>query len=457
VVGDQAVTHGPAFRDAGDGEKDRESRRTTMPESGPSTRRASRAHRHLPFELYLALRYLRFHRGRTFLSVITSISVAGVTVGTAALVIALSLMSGFVEDVRERIHSGSAHLTVMSLRSGNLFDGADELRARVEAVEGVFAAGPVLFTHAMLKREDVDRPAFSELEGIDPTSDARVTLEPGEPDPFPVLARAASSGRAGIVLGEQLAERLGAFTGDMIRVFVPRATLAPWGPMPVSHLFEVVGTYRSEHFQEDLQRAYIHIDSASTLLRLEGQTSWLEVRLDELRRLEEMKSRIKEELGADWFVVDLIEQNQDLIKALNTEKLFLFLAIGLIVVVAALNIVSTLILMVNDKIKEIGTLSAMGALPRGIARVFILQGLVIGVVGTTIGLALGTTAAFVLDRFEVIKLNPEVYYLTHVPLTPRPLDLALVGAAALLISFLATIYPAWKAAKLDPVEAIRYE
>jgi lipoprotein-releasing system permease protein len=411
----------------------------------------------VPFELYLALRYLRFHRGRTFLSIITLISVVGVAVGTAALVIALSLMSGFVEDVRSRIHSGSAHLTVMSAVGGNLFEDVADLRERVGAVPGVFDSGPVLYTHAMLSRDDIDAPAFCELEGIDPSAQARVTLEPGDPDPFTVLEQPASGGRAGIVLGAQLARRLGAIPGDPIRVFVPRATLAPWGPMPVSHVFEVVGTYSSEHFQEDLSRAYVHIDSARRLLRQEGLTSWLEVRLDDLRRLAPMKQRLRDALGPDWLVIDLMEQNQDLLKALNMEKLMLFLAIGLIVVVAALNIVSTLVLMVQDKIKEIGTLSAMGTTPVGIAKVFIFQGAVIGVIGTSVGLLVGTVASWVLDRYEMIKLDPDVYYLTHVPLLTRPLDLLVVGAAAVAISLLATIYPAWKAAKLHPVEAIRYE
>jgi lipoprotein-releasing system permease protein len=413
--------------------------------------------RRMPYELELALRYLRFHRGRTFLSIITLISIAGVTVGTAALVIALSLMSGFVEDVRARIHSGSAHLTVMSRDGGGVFDDVDDLRRRVEAVAGVHAAGPVLYSQAMLTRDDVDDPAFCELEGIDPAAHARVMLESGEEDPFLVLDQPTASGRAAIVLGRQLARRLGALPGDSVRAFVPRARLSPWGPVPVSSVLEVVGTYRSEHFQEDLQRAYVDIATARDLLRQEASASWLEVRIDDLRRLGSMKARLARELGAEWLVIDLIEQNQDLIKALNTEKLVLFLAIGLIVVVAALNIVSTLILMVQDKMKEIGTLSAMGALPAGIARVFILQGLVIGIIGTILGLGLGTACAIVLDRYEVIRLNPEVYFLDHVPLSPRPLDLVFVGTAAVLVSFLATIYPAWKAARLDPVEAIRYE
>jgi lipoprotein-releasing system permease protein len=309
----------------------------------------------------------------------------------------------------------------------------------------------------MLTFPPAGRHGFTELHGVDPVGHARVILDREDGGRFAALAGGSRSGRDGILVGAGLAAKLGVVEGDRVRALVPSVTLTPWGATPRSAVFEVVGTYSSDHFQEDSVRAYVDLASARRLLRARGASTWIELRLDDLGELESMKSELRRRLSPSWYVGDLIEQNQDLLRALRTERLILFLAIGLIVVVAALNIVSTLILMVADKVKDIGTLSALGARPVEIARVFVLQGAVIGVVGTACGLALGSAAAWWLDRYEIIRLNPEVYYLTHVPFELRAPDLVFVGAAAWIVSFLATLYPAWKAARLDPVEAIRYE
>lgn len=404
----------------------------------------------VPYELALAVRYLRVHRGRTFLSVITLISVAGVTVGTAALVIALSLMTGFEQDVRRRILQGSAHLQVLS-SSDTGFESRPILD-RLDAAPGVAASGPVLFTPAMIANESIGLNAYGEIHGVDAERQGRVLDLPGDP-----LAPLQGAGDAGIVLGADLASKLGVGPGDEVRVLVPRVRLTPFGALPRSRLLKVAGTFRADAYPQDQQRAYVAIDTARTMLDAPGRASWVEVRLTDLRDLERRKAELTRELGAGWIVMDLLEQNAELLRALNTEKLILFLAIGLIVVVAALNIVSTLILMVNDKVREIGTLTAMGSRPREIAAVFVLQGAVIGVIGTAAGLALGAALAWAADHWEVFKLNTDVYFMDHVPFTTRPGDVAVVGVVSLLVALAATLYPAWKAAVLEPVDAIRNE
>lgn len=410
-----------------------------------------------PYELRVALRYLRVHRGGSFLSVITLISLAGVTVGTAALVIALALMTGFEDDVRTRIGRASAHLTVLAATE-DLFSGADGLVSALERVEGVAIAGPVVRSPAMILHEEIGASAYAEIYGVEPARHGKL-IDLGEwgDGALSVLARPTETGRDAVLLGVDLARALGVAPGDAVRVLVPRVRLTPFAPLPKSRVLEVAGTFRTDTYPQDSQRAYVDIVVARSLLDAEGKSSWVEIRLDDPSRLETMKRAIARALDPGWYVVDLIEQNREILRALNTEKFILFLAIALIVVVAALNIVSTLILMVTDKIKEIGTLTALGARPGGIAAIFMLQGIVIGAVGTALGLACGVAAAVWADRARLIPLNPEVYFMDHVPFAPRPFDVATVGVVTLLVSFLATLYPAWRAARMDPIEAIRHE
>jgi lipoprotein-releasing system permease protein len=411
----------------------------------------------MPYELHLALRYLRFHRGRTFISLITLISVGGVTVGTAALVIALSLMNGFVTDFRARILNGTAHLQIMHVfdeTTPRLWGALEKARA----VPGVEAVSAVLFTHSMAVGA-AGRQAYSEIYGVLPDSQADVLGADEETRAvLERLDRPTVSGREPIVLGEKLAQRLGVGLGDAVRLVVPKVTLSPFAPIPRNRSFEVVGTYTSVNFEQDAQRAFIPLEAADALLSAGGALSHVEVRIRDLDRLDAVKDELREALGgSEWHVFDLIEFNQVFIKAFNEEKLYLFLAIWLIVVVAALNIVSTLVLMVMDKVKDIGTLSAMGAKPLGIALTFFLQGTIIGILGAVLGITLGSFLASWADRLQLFPLDPEVYYLSHVRFVVQASDLLKAAAMSLGTSLIATLYPAWRAARLDPVEALRYE
>ncbi len=411
-----------------------------------------------PYELVLAFRYLRVHRGRTFLSVITMISVGGVAVGTAALVTALALMTGFEQDMRQRILRGSAHLQIIEQAESG-FDDAEGMLEKARAVPGIVAAAPVLFSPAMIMNEGSGTPAYVEIYGVDPRLQGQVVdfgTQAGK-EPLAGLTHTGESGRPAIVLGADLAARMGVSQGDLVRMLVPKVRLTPFAPIPRSLVLEVAGVVKTDAYPQDAQRAYIALDVARRLLDAPGRASWLELRLTDPSELGAMKLVVSRAMGNRFVVLDLLEQNKEIFKAFETEKLFLFIAIGLIVVVASLNIVSTLVLMVNDKVREIGTLTAMGARPAGIAAVFMLQGIVIGLVGTSLGLAFGSVLVYWLDTYRVMRLDPDVYFIAYVPFANQPGNVVIVGLSALVIAFCATIYPAFKAARLRPVDAIRHE
>lgn len=411
----------------------------------------------LPFELFVALRYLRAKRKQTFVSVITVISVAGVAVGVMALTISLALMSGFEQDIQNRIFSGNAHITVIPARTGARIDDAAGLVRRIETIPGVAAASSVVQGSGALTNEygQVYRPAF--VSGVDPAAQGRVVALDRQmiSGAASSIAAAPSYDRPPILLGKELAASLGVRPADLVQLIVPTPTLTPFGALPHTVWLRVAGIFDAGFYEYNTNRAYIPIETARRLYRVETANQ-LEVRAASLARIDEIEAAIKTALGKDYLVDNLVRQNKSLLSALRWEKVLMFIVISLIVFVAALNIVSTLILMVMEKVRDIGTLVALGATARSILVLFVLQGFIIGVGGTILGVVGGVGSSLILDRYRLIRLDPDVYFVPFVPFRVDTLQTLAVCVLALTISLLATIYPAWRASRLDPVEALRH-
>ncbi len=410
----------------------------------------------MSFSWFIALRYLTARRKQAFISVISAISVLGVVVGVMALMVALGLMTGLQRGIRTMILGATSHVGVY--RSGG--DGVEDYDRVVEAVRtlpGVLGSAPAVYGKGLLS-SPAGSPDVVTIKGIIPRLERTVTdiadqVQGGSID---ALAQ-AGDGPAPILLGRDLAMKLAVDVGDVVTVLSPEGRLSPVGVIPRATRFQVAGTVRTGLFEFDSEWAYIPLASAQRLFGHEGRASLVEVRLEDIYAVDEAAEAILARLGAGYLTNDWIQLNQSLFSALWLEKMAIGITIGLIVAVAALNIIATLILMVMEKHKDIGILVSMGASRGAIMRIFMLQGTLIGGVGTLAGALLGWGACRVLDRYKLIQVPADVYQISYVPFTLLPLDATVVVIGALLVCFLATIHPARGAAKLDPAEALRYE
>ncbi|HXI02129.1 MAG TPA: FtsX-like permease family protein [Candidatus Saccharimonadales bacterium] len=410
------------------------------------------------YEMLLALRYLGARRRLTFISFISIISVVGVTVGVAALILALGGQSGLQHDIMDRILGANAHITVFA-PPGSVIDDPAALSRKVEAVPGVRATSPVCFERGLITSEMNSTGTAVFVKGIDPAREPAVTdigskFTRGS---LSDLSHPTPSGMPPIALGKDLARELSVQPGDRVLIMVPRLNLNPFSVMPRSRTFEVVGILDSGFYDYDASWAHIDIDTARKLFALGDGVSVLEVRVEDVGRLAETRRAVAKAVGSDYPVTDMVQMNRTFFGALKLEKLAIYLAISLIVIVAGLNIVSTLVLTVMGKIKDIGALMAMGATSRGVMLLFMTQGLFIGVLGTVLGSIMGLSLAWWLDAYKIISLPAEVYFVPYIPFRVGLLDFGLVAGTAVAVSFLATLYPAWMASRLDPVEALRYE
>ena len=407
----------------------------------------------MSFELFVALRYLFARRKQAFISLISLISTIGVAVGVMALVIALALMTGLQGELRDRILGSTAHVYVW--KTGGIEDYQAEV-ARLRAVEGVVGAGPAILGKALVSTDRAD--AFISLKGVDPALEAGVTdiqraMQSGS---IAALTPASEEELPGILLGRNLAAQLGVGTGDMVTLLTPQGTLSPMGMIPRTRRVRVAGVYALGLYEFDAAFGFVSLEFAQRLLA-KAAPDLIELRVADIDRAPEISERISRELGIEYVSQDWADMNQALFSALWLEKMAISITIGLIVMVAALNIVASLILLVMEKSRDIAILKTMGTSSTRVMTIFMLQGLVIGVAGTTVGAVCGLALCWVFDRYRLIQIPMDVYQVSYVPFVVRPFDFAVVIVSAVLICFLATIYPSRQASRLDPVQALRYE
>jgi len=464
------------------------------------------------FELFIASRYLRAKRRQAFIGIITGISIAGVAAGVASLVVALAINNGFRQDLQQRLLGSTSHVSLQRIADDGIRDWPP-LMDRLSKQPHVVAAAPAIFEQVLISRgprargavlkgmipryerrvgdllNSVKQGSAEELEDSGPLSDQNSTESPhvsqqrrdmGHPAESTPESNAAGGGARStqaeaespdslsgvharvaamppIVLGKDMADNLGATVGSTVLVTSPQGELTPFGMVPKYSRFRVVGIFNSGFFDYDSSWAFARLSDAQQLFGLGDLISVIEFKVDDIYRAAEISRDLEDAAGKGFMATNWMEQNKALFHALRLERLVTFITIGLIVFVAALNILISLIMMVMEKTKDIAVLMSMGTRKAQVRNVFIAQGVLIGVIGTAIGLTLGYAISYAGGHYHAISLSPEVYSIDYVPFVPRVMDGVLVALVAVGVSFVATLYPSWSAARILPAEALRYE
>lgn len=421
----------------------------------------------MKFEIFLAFRYLKAKRKQTMVSVISAISVLGIAAGVMALIIALAMSTGFKEEVQARILGTTSAVNLMQINGAPMVD-FDKLLTEIGPVPHVTGSAPAIFgTHLTILVHNNESQRIK-IKGVNPSREKNVSdffshIISGDSHSIDELNPSDDGNRSfggNIMIGREMAGEIGLDIGEMTEVMYVKERLTPLGmklslktmQLRVSAIFET-GLY-----DIDANWAYVNIETARQLFKLPPNSALvLQFKTDDLYGVGEIADQIREKAGDDYFTTTWIDENKPFFSALKLEKLLLFLSTALIVLVAALNIVTSLIMMVMDKQGDISILSAMGATPRTIQKSFMLQGLTLGITGTIIGNILGIGVSWLLNHYRLIKIDPEVYSIPYIAFHVQTWDVILVSATAILISYLATLYPSRRAAGLDPVEVLRYE
>jgi lipoprotein-releasing system permease protein len=419
----------------------------------------------MPYELFIGRRYLMARRKQFFISINSIISILGVGLGVKALIIVLAVMNGFETDIKEKILGTYSHVILLKHGEG----GISKYSALIEQIKGyerVVSASPFVYNQVMLtSKANVSGVV---IRGINPDSAVEVTnigRAMKEGSLRDLKPRGGDGGTAGIIIGRELAMHLGTFLNDPVTVISPMGTITPMGMVPRMKQFKVVGIFNVGMYEYDSSLAYISLKEAQRFFDMGGAVTGIEIKVDDVYKAKEVARVIQRNLGFPYWTKDWMEMNKNLFSALRLEKVIMFIILFLIVFVAAFNIVSTLIMVVMEKNKDIAILKSMGATARSIMKIFIIDGLIVGSVGTILGTLVGILAAVNMEKisgyvervlgFEVFPRD--VYYLDRFPSELNPSDVVIIVIVALMLCFLATLYPSWKASKLDPAEALRYE
>lgn len=416
------------------------------------------------FEFFVAFRYLKAKRKQIFISLISFLSILGISLGVMALIVVLAVMTGFERDLKEKILGTNAHAVVFSF-SSDMRDYMD-ISKEIEKLRGVVGVTPFIYRQVLISSSIGTQGIV--LRGIDPLSSSRVIklenyIKEGSIDELP--SNREGKGLPGIILGKELARNLGVFYGDTVNLITTTGRITPGGMLPRTKTFRVAGIFDSGMYVFDSSFAYILLRDAQVLFGMGDSVTGLEISVSDIYSVKEITGAIKNMLGPAYIVKDWMEMNRNFFTALKLEKIIMFIILTLIVLVAAFGIVSTLIMLVMEKTKDIAILKSLGVSSRRIMMIFVIKGLMLGGGGTLIGYIAGIGVAKNLDgiasiveRLTGIEVFPrDIYYIERIPSQINPYDIALILFSALIISFLATLYPAWQASKLDPAEALRYE
>ncbi|MDE2617585.1 MAG: lipoprotein-releasing ABC transporter permease subunit [Burkholderiales bacterium] len=416
----------------------------------------------IPYELLLGWRYTRAGRATRrngFISFISGVSMLGIALGVAALIIVLSVMNGFQKEVRDRMLGVVSHIEIFSPYGQALPDVAKTM-AEARANPQVIGAAPFIGTQALLARGEDMKGVI--VRGIDPALEGEVTdLAAGLKNG--ALARLVP-GEFGIVLGRDLARQIGVREGDKVTLVAPSGQVTPAGVVPRLKQMTVVGTFDSGHYEYDAGLVMLHVEDAARIFRLEGPTG-IRLKLRDLHQAREVGAQLAGTLSGDLLIRDWTRQNRNWFAAVQLEKRMMFIILTLIVAVAAFNLVSTLVMTVTDKRADIAILRTLGASPASIMGVFVVQGAAVGVIGTLVGLLLGLGVAFNIDvivpalesLLQASFLPKDIYLISRMPSEPLASDIVPIGVISLVLAFVATLYPSWRASRVNPAEALRYE